>query len=209
MASLIATIAFACLIPLGARDLDVTVHYGQLRCIGGFFAGVILYELYSLAPEWRLGAWLAPGILAGLFLFVHSNTSGPSDIWVIPISCALIAALAQSPDAWLSRVLKTPLLAWLGKISYSVYMVHYLAIVIAFDRIPRAWRDLLRISRPAANAPAADIAAHYAYAAVVIGGILLAATMTQRFIEDPSRKATRELARKWFRPGASSSKQAA
>ncbi|KAK8051589.1 hypothetical protein PG993_002974 [Apiospora rasikravindrae] len=84
-----------------------------------------IFILYVLgAPEWRLGGAEAPGYvwLAQLVPSQYIAADRPSHFWPTIAAVALIFALDRSP--LLQRLFTTPFARYLGRISYSLYLVH-------------------------------------------------------------------------------------
>ncbi|MDO9337904.1 MAG: acyltransferase [Caulobacter sp.] len=103
-----------------------------VRGVYGFFLGVIAYH----AHRWAKGRqilqhswleWLAPGILALTVLFKY---------WQIPVVPPLLFAVLvfifASQRGVISRILKWRPVSILGEISYSIYLVHYVILLIIF-----------------------------------------------------------------------------
>ena len=94
---------------------------GLFRCLVQFAMGVLLFELYR-----RLrGRRLAPLLLgAALLLGLGYAVLG---IPVMALAWAsLVLGLALARDG----LLGSPVLVWLGRISYATYLCHYLALTI-------------------------------------------------------------------------------
>lgn len=83
---------------------------------------VVLYVLG--APEWHLGGDKAPGYvwLARLVPSQYIAAELPGHFWGTIAAVALILVLDRSP--LLQRLFTTPLARYLGRISYSLYLVH-------------------------------------------------------------------------------------
>jgi peptidoglycan/LPS O-acetylase OafA/YrhL len=95
---------------------------GLFRCVAQFAAGMLLFELWR-----RLrGRTLLPELfLAGAaLLFVGYALAG---LPLVPLAwAALVLGLALGEG----RLLSSPALVWLGRISYATYLVHYLALKV-------------------------------------------------------------------------------
>lgn len=84
-----------------------------------------VFVLYVLgAPEWHLGGDKAPGYiwLAQLVPSQYIAAELPGHFWGTMAAAALIFVLDRSP--LLQRLFTTPLARYLGRISYSLYLVH-------------------------------------------------------------------------------------
>jgi peptidoglycan/LPS O-acetylase OafA/YrhL len=101
------------------------VRGGLPRCLAQFFIGTIICELFL---RWRRHArWLAPVALAGAAAAVagHLQMDWPETIAMPAAWTALVLGLSLWP--WRFNPLASRPLVYLGDISYSTYLVHYLA----------------------------------------------------------------------------------
>jgi len=77
----------------------------------------------------RLPCWVAfaatPATIALLVCFIRLNpdTTEGREALVVGLFCVLISSLAAGRDP-LARLLQLPLLAWCGKLSYAIYILH-------------------------------------------------------------------------------------
>lgn len=189
-AALAASLAlYAGLWAVHPQSLDVTFRGGVVRCLAGFLLGLAVFELATLVR--RAGARLAEPLsfvgLAGLSAVLGCSTQGSLD-YALPFTSALvIAGVAAAPDGRLSRALAAPPLLWLGKISFSLYMVHVAllrALTPVLQRLTRAELDatgLLQVP------PAWGLA----WLALYLAALLAVSAASYRFIEEPARR--------WFR----------
>ena len=76
--------------------------------------------------EWRMARWSVPALLALMFLPVFGD-EGPALLWGGFVAIALgVAAIQHAVTR--PRWLETPVLVWLGKISYGLYLWHYVFV---------------------------------------------------------------------------------
>lgn len=136
-------LALLCVLAIfnGARSLDVhyqnlTVwaNYGVLRCLAEAATGLLVYRFYR-----AYGANIALGragatvveiillVLTGTLLFRRPFTS-PEDVLIIPLFAALVFWLA-SARGWVAQGLLLPPLRWAGRLSYSIYINHFLVVM--------------------------------------------------------------------------------
>jgi peptidoglycan/LPS O-acetylase OafA/YrhL len=116
------------------RKLDITFNYGWLRCLAEFSLGTILYFLY-LSPSIRKACgkvWLFP-LVAG-FILIHFHFNG-NDLLVLPLFGLLILSAAVS-EGNVYRFFNSKILTYLGKISYSIYMMHGVWFMVFWFTIP-------------------------------------------------------------------------
>ncbi len=98
--------------------------FSLVRCLSEFSAGMCLYHLEAgrLRQRWEAGAGLAVAAACACGFILLPMP----DYALMPLCfTALIFALADE-RGWLARLLRWAPLQWLGLVSYSTYMVHYL-----------------------------------------------------------------------------------
>ena len=104
--------------------LNVTFDVGVIRCLSGFFLGALIARVPPAA---------FPNLLAAISIFatalIISCLSGSAEIVVIPAFAVLVYALIND-ESTIANILLTKPLAFLGEISFSIYLVHYLVISV-------------------------------------------------------------------------------
>ncbi|MDB5471315.1 MAG: hypothetical protein JWR84_2875 [Caulobacter sp.] len=181
-------------------------HTAFVRGVYGFFLGALVYQFFSALrarnvslPGWL--EWLAPLLLASTVLFKH---------WQIPVvppllfgAMVLIFAAQSGP---LSRALKQRALSYLGEISYSIYLVHYVLVLIAFGAASVLEAvfgfDAMTVRGPfnavVINMPNAWIGD---FAALGFLGLTIAvASATYHWVENPGRRRFNDLSKKIAAP---------
>lgn len=100
-------------------------HMALVRTMFEFLMGVFVGSLYVNHRDFlarhattALGAFV-------LLCVLYAATTTP-DYALIPITFAFLIAYLSVTTSWITAVLCTPALVYLGEISYSTYMVHYL-----------------------------------------------------------------------------------
>ena len=103
---------------------------GLLRCVTQFMIGTILCALFLRARTLKSRPWLsilllvlAGGLAAGVAGYGFAETLTLPWLWV-----ALILGISLWPAGWLNPLAARGLV-YLGDISYSTYLLHYLAFV--------------------------------------------------------------------------------
>jgi len=150
------------------------------RAYSGLIVGAILSILFSsdaIAYLRKVAASVSPVLIVGLmvvgfwlvdvdirFVFLFS--------WIVGL---MVVSLLLRPS-WLSRFLSAPLVVWLGKRSYAMYLIQGFAIEL-----------LLKFFHP--NTPAQEVA--FAVAALIVAS--MGATLLHRFVEEPARKYGKQL----------------
>ena len=113
---------------LSTRSMGVSNIDGPLRCIYGFFLGVIVEHIYRLCSGIKLETSLAGLTSLAVSVVAIMLLGGQKSGLVVlaPITFAIsILLIAITPrETVLSSVLSHKWLVYLGTISYGVYMIH-------------------------------------------------------------------------------------
>lgn len=164
-----------------ARALNYGAEGFLINQAGYFLIGIACYFAWKQsdlthATDFRLVEIFAlMGIMAAYFMTTRSVSL---IIWTAAFTMAL-AEKHKLPTrllAMFTNVAKLPLLQWLGKISYSVYMVHMLIAYFWFACLPHLFpgigkRDFLLCALP-----------------LITFSTLIVSTLTHRFIELPGMR---------------------
>lgn len=127
IATIVASIAILALVaPYGMRS---TFDYGIFRCLAGFFAGTLCYEVAERWPMPRVRyptlLEIAAVALVGVWLsFAVSTRAG----YAAPAVFALFVLAFLGEGGRLSRLLRTRVMQVLADLSFSIYMVHALVL---------------------------------------------------------------------------------
>lgn len=113
-------------------DMDFHYDLGFWRCLGGFFTGVLVAYVYRLVlpkvQKMHLSNWLATlaelGVLSILIGFVI-YFPGKAQFFIAPVAFVFVFGFAFDMGG-VSKFMGTRPLRYLGRISYSIYMVHIL-----------------------------------------------------------------------------------
>jgi peptidoglycan/LPS O-acetylase OafA/YrhL len=117
-------------------SLDFTVQNGIFRCIGGFFAGVVLfYAVKKIKVENKLLINLLEisTFCAVILGVMFASTDKIILLTTIPAFIAVIAVFSNKHDGIIGKLLQTRILQNCGKYSYSIYMIHALVIDAVFS----------------------------------------------------------------------------
>jgi peptidoglycan/LPS O-acetylase OafA/YrhL len=124
---------------------SLTVHWERFfpRCLFGFFMGAVLRGVMDVprtAPPSHAGHDLLQLVCMAVSVGLVSAAGG-SLKWIELLApfafSALIATFVAWPETRVARALINAPLLWLGKVSYSIYMVHQfvLLMVAAFMKL--------------------------------------------------------------------------
>jgi peptidoglycan/LPS O-acetylase OafA/YrhL len=192
----IALAAFAVLC-LGNPEPSLTYDYRFFlpRCVLGFFLGALLLSWLDLRGKptrlHGMSATLAQvmSLSVAVAIVVAAWPAARELELAAPFAFVfVVGAFARFPETPLARFLVRRPLVWIGRVSYSIYMVHMI-VLLAIEAFLRY--GLRRHTEPLgiAISPAFGLALVPVYLACVLG----AAALTYRFVEAPARAFGREL----------------
>jgi peptidoglycan/LPS O-acetylase OafA/YrhL len=119
---------------LGMESLDFHYEFGIVRCILSFFLGVLTVRAVAIvrpgaSPLLQSAVQIGAAVTAIVIVSVVGWV--PSISFVAPVVFAiLLGSLMLFPNCPLPVLLTAKPLVWLGKRSYSIYMVHALVLVL-------------------------------------------------------------------------------
>jgi peptidoglycan/LPS O-acetylase OafA/YrhL len=192
--SVMAAVCYAA-VAIERGTLDVRADWGIVRCLAGFFLGMLIcrFEGRNMLSQSPMLVWASEvGVMVALVL-VMSFASGPLLVFVIPLF-VIAVALLQSDRGPVARLLISPVAQFLGRISYSIYMVHSFLVVcllIILKRLfvfPMALNSIRERPIVLLNPWIGDL--------LVLGivvAVVAAASATYAFIEEPGRRFGRRL----------------
>jgi peptidoglycan/LPS O-acetylase OafA/YrhL len=187
--------------------LGVTNDWGLVRCLCGFFFGMLICALGVNGRANSLFAKLTTfviGILEiGLFVvatLIMSFLSDPSLFWIIPVFICMVAVL-QLGRGPIAAILMSPPALFLGRISYSIYMVHFFLIIVLTIVLQRLFKVSGAID-PTINdfALVVNPLIGDLLALGTVVTVLMISTITYAMIEEPSRLFGRRLAASFRSP---------
>ena len=110
--------------------LDVRADWGIIRCLAGFFLGMLICQFNgrNKLGQSPMFLWVSEVAVMIAIVLVMSFASGPFLVLVIPLF-VIAVALLQSDRGPVARLLISPVTQFLGRISYSIYMVHAFLLV--------------------------------------------------------------------------------
>lgn len=169
----------------GAFTALIVMRYGRAARLPWFLrptvvfvvivAVIFLVQRYDPFPRYNMGLdWRING---------HLMWGSAETVVVVPLFLLLIGSLAISdrePMAWL---LRTKLLIWGGKISFALYLIHWLCI----DVMRHVIQTKLHLT---------DMPTSWEYRLIVLGFLALTvviAHILHRFFEEPTRRAMRRM----------------
>ena len=127
---------------LGEKDIGESIQaLGAIRCVFEFLSGVCIWLIYHNYKN-SLIKLATPLFLGGIFLFIVCTYLGVANYYFVPLSMVMVLTGSISHQNIITHFFSTRVLIWLGNISYSVYLTHYLI---------RDWFKLLFLDSPSAS----------------------------------------------------------
>jgi peptidoglycan/LPS O-acetylase OafA/YrhL len=123
-------------------SLDSTVApFAVVRCICEFSTGMALFRFRAVAPALTSDRMLLLVIVgAAIAIGLRLNDL----IAVIAMATGLVGVAGNR--AWFSKLLSASPVHWLGKVSYSIYLVHFPVIVFVRHLLPaNDFKDTLAV----------------------------------------------------------------
>jgi peptidoglycan/LPS O-acetylase OafA/YrhL len=176
---------------LSRGTLNVTFDIGTIRCLCGFFLGSFIARMPA-APFPNLLVVVS----ASATTLIIACLSGVYEIFVVPAFAVLVYALRNDESTIASFFLTKPL-AFLGRISFSIYLVHYVVISIV-GTILKITLHAKPVQMNGWEVPILDISPLLGDCLVATAVIctLLIANFTYKLIEMPGRELGYRLTKK-------------
>ncbi len=157
-----------------AHTLDITFDWGFFRCLFEFVMGLGLYRIYREDRlKWVQHDAIAVSLLIAIAVIFHFKFN---DLSVIPLFALLILSVSHSTGICY-KMLQSPPLQYLGRISYSLYLVHGVVFSALWFLLP--W---IKTLYGPFHAPE-RLAYAIVFATIVIG----LSSLTYHLVERPSR----------------------
>ena len=163
-----------------ANDPTTKTSYAQiwLRIGTEFITGCLLHTGWKLSGRHQFGRlwdWIGLGSVGATILILSMiNSTTYVAFAVLPFLALFVLCCAGATD-WLARLLSLRLMQWGGRISYSVYMTHFIIFMLIGKLVPR--------SRFQGRTPLIGILLLGAYFAVIVA----AGAAVYYLVEEPAR----------------------
>lgn len=162
-----------------------------LRGTAGFFLGTLIADACRTQRLPRFPAALGLGAAAAFAAFLALKDGHALDVGVYFFAALLMACLVGGETSALNRALRRPALAYLGKISYSIYMCHAFVIWVATTVLKYVLARPERLD--AEGSWITQLSALDAALAIplIVGSTLALAALLYRYVEQPLRVKSR------------------
>lgn len=185
-AGLLVVVGAAAMLAAGALVVDSPTGFllVWLRIAFEFTAGCCLYAGWRWLDQrrfgWRWDATAAVSVLALGVALEFVGVEGTQPLVTLPVIALFVLACAGATGP-VGRLLGSRLLLWGGRISYSVYMTHFIVLMVLGVLLP-----VSRFADAGLGVRVAVMAGEYAV-------VIAAGAACYHLIEEPSRKAIRAL----------------
>ncbi|WP_370678153.1 acyltransferase family protein [Pleomorphomonas sp. PLEO] len=187
VAGVIALAAWLILVvDITGRGMISTDVFGIVRCLLGFFSGVLAECLHRRGSFRSLADGRAeiPMALAGIGL-VWATASLPEARYFAPLVFLALVFAHADDRGLLSRFMATWPVQWLGRLSYSIYLTHLFLVAYVVPRLSQTIDRLM---------PDAVATREGLVAAIYIALVMAFSLATWRFIELPGQRLAAAIA---------------
>jgi peptidoglycan/LPS O-acetylase OafA/YrhL len=131
----VGTVSLVSLLVWRDGSLDGDLQFRLARCLMSFALGAATWAWCRGKPATKRAGVVQVVSAAALLWVVAISGDYPRAALAVPVlSAAIIAGMACDAGSNIKRALERPVLQWLGRCSYSIYLVHmplFRALVIA------------------------------------------------------------------------------
>ncbi len=190
--------------------MDVTYDYGLFRSVAGFCFGMACFTIskkynknHVLRLGWQLFSVLEICLLTMVILFVTLARDFKVDYFA-PILFSIVVLVFSVELGIISKLLKTRPIAYLGSISYSVYLTHAFCITLSNLLLARIlgakyWNSYDdKYNGSVSLFGRSDLEGSLYFFAILIF-TLVASIATRRWIEIPGQRILRRVFSKYIR----------
>lgn len=161
------------------------------RCATGFFLGCLIAHIKDRFST-KLPVYTAFLVTISICAYLQIKKPNHYDIVIYFLTAALILVLLLSEGGLLKRLLRTSVLTWLGRVSYSVYMCHFAVIILVNSVLEKGFKLPIAVVDKISAPQLSFWGAMAAYIAV-LGMVLLVSKFTYKYIETPMRERSRRM----------------
>jgi peptidoglycan/LPS O-acetylase OafA/YrhL len=180
-AAAVMLIAMAIVVAIAPDRMGSTYDFGAARCLYGFMAGTLANSLWRATAFRPRGEIVAVAATLAAMIFLPKA----ADIAIVPIFAWAVLVFASDAGP-ISRRLAGPLPQMFGRISYSIYMTHYVigvalmtAVLVATNLI----REVAGVATIVSSWWIAD-----GLTLFYLANVVLVSRLTYAAIEKPGRR---------------------
>lgn len=152
-----------------------------IRMAGGFVGGCLLWVIHKETGDRAPSHALALPILCGIAVLVFASLP---PIMIVPVYMLILDSVVRA-DRWAMRILAHPFSLFLGRISFALYLSHFLVLKTALH-----YQDRL------VAALDSDLLGRAAATMTAVAAAIVLATLLCMSIEEPARRFGRRLSLK-------------
>jgi peptidoglycan/LPS O-acetylase OafA/YrhL len=182
--------------------MNATWDYGFVRCLAGFFGGVIAYHVYERRERQPFVRATVREVAAVVLVvgFVVWAGEGPDSVGALSLAAPLVFGIAvvifAGEDGFLSLLLRAKPFQALGRYSYSIYMIHMpLLVMLCYGMWSSGYAT--KAFGPGQGWKESSVLVLINFLLAVV----LLAAASHRFIENPARDRFNRLANRMDRNG--------
>jgi peptidoglycan/LPS O-acetylase OafA/YrhL len=172
-----------------------------LQCLAGYFLGCLVASFAAWRPH-ALPRGSTFAALAAMTLFLCTKKNPQFDIAIFFLSALLIGAVVCSREDSAKRILGHKSLKFLGLISYSIYMSHTFVLWVCNQFVRVALRPPEAIVEEIST-PQLSLSGALLWHAIALAGTIVVSAFVFKYVEDPLRLKSKELARRFMSPSRS------
>lgn len=190
---------------LGPRDGYNVISVA--RCVVGFFVGFVLLEVWRWRQIQSATTATIVEVVAvlGFAVSLLAKFDGAAYFLNYPLVALVVWVFASGKGA-LSKAIANPVFLWLGKVSFSLYMIHgvikiYLSQGFFVAEKLTGAEYYHWFSNPFGGEPAMLISLGSTWTNNLmlvgyLGAVFVAAALLYRFVEEPTRRTSAEVAKR-------------
>jgi peptidoglycan/LPS O-acetylase OafA/YrhL len=177
--------------------MNTTWDYGIIRCVAGFFGGVVAFHAYEVMERRgiRCATLREAGVVAFVVLFVVFAGKGADAVSPLSLAAPAVFGLAvivfAGQQGLISLALRAPPFIALGRYSFSIYMIHQpLLTMLCYGLWSSGYYTkafTVAVVEPWMGSPDLILVDF-------VLAVILVAAASYRFIELPARRAVNRLA---------------
>jgi peptidoglycan/LPS O-acetylase OafA/YrhL len=154
-------------------SLDMTYDFAFFRCFAGFVLGMLVYEVFRTG--WMEKVFGSEILLLLTTAVIFISMQFPWAEYVVILLFAGLLLMVSHNSGWTRRFLESGPMKFLGDISYSVYLMHMVVMVVGLSFFENGWTP------PPGPVPP------LVWVGVYVLATLLVSWFTYRWVEVPLR----------------------